>query len=74
VISKFLTTWGEREAIRAQYSNSKSIHVQDHADVVLRISRRLVDIVKVKNILHIEAGLEMIALTMAISSEVCNIC
>jgi hypothetical protein len=39
----------------------------------LTITRRLIDGVKVKNIVNIELGLEMIALAMAISSEVCNI-
>jgi hypothetical protein len=43
------------------------------ADVALTLSRRLVSVVRVKNMLHIEAGLEMIALAMAISSEVPNV-
>jgi hypothetical protein len=77
VLGKFLKTWGERQTTRAKYSEEVStplsITGQDHADVALTISRRLIDVVKVKNILHIEAGLEMIALAMAISSEVCNI-
>jgi hypothetical protein len=34
---------------------------------------RLIAVVKVKNILHVEAGLEMIALALAISSEVSRI-
>jgi hypothetical protein len=77
VLRKFLKTWGDRQTTRTQYfetlSTPSSINEQDHADVVLTISRRLIDVVKVKNILHIEAGLEMIALAMAISSEVRNI-
>jgi hypothetical protein len=31
------------------------------------------DVVKAKNVLHIEAGMEMMALALSISSEVCNI-
>lgn len=61
----------------AQYSTkgstSSSVDVQDAADVALALSRRLIDVVKVKNILNIETGLEMIALAMAISSEVLSI-
>ena len=44
---------------------------QDAAGIALSLSRRLIAVVKVKNILNIETGLEMIALAMAISSEVC---
>lgn len=77
MLSKFLKTWGDREPTRAQYAESSSTtsfaNGQDHGDVVLTISRRLIDVAKVKKILRIEAGLEMIALAMAISSEVCNI-
>jgi hypothetical protein len=40
---------------------------------MLKISRRLVDVAKLKNLLCIEAGLEMIALAMAISSQACNV-
>ena len=43
---------------------------QNPADITLTLSMQLIDIVRVENILHIEAGLEMIALAMAISSEV----
>jgi hypothetical protein len=46
------------------------IERQNPADVALTLSRRLIAIAKVKNILQIEAGLEMIALAMTISSEV----
>ena len=38
----------------------------------MTLSRRLISVVKIKNIFNIEAGLEMIALAMAISSEVQN--
>jgi hypothetical protein len=74
LLKKFLKTWGEREKKLAQYSTTNappsSIDGQDPADVALALSRRLIDVVKVKNILNIESGLEMIALAMAISSEV----
>jgi hypothetical protein len=77
LLTRFLKTWGDREPTRAQYAGSGSTpsfaNGQDHADVALAISRQLIDVVKVKKILNIEAGLEMIALAMAISSEVCNI-
>ena len=46
------------------------VNGQNPADITLTLSRRLITVVRVKNILHIEAGLEMIALAMAISSEV----
>lgn len=74
LLKKFLKTWGEREKKMAQYSTTNatpcSIDGRDPADVALALSRRLIDVVKVKNILNIETGLEMIALAMAISSEV----
>jgi hypothetical protein len=40
---------------------------------MLTISRRLITAAKVKNILQIEAGMEMMALALSISSEVCTI-
>ena len=43
---------------------------QNPANITLTLSRWLITVVRVENILHIEAGLEMIALVMAISSEV----
>ena len=46
------------------------VNGQNPANITLTLSRRLIAVVRVKNILHIEAGLEMIALAMAISSEV----
>lgn len=77
LIGKFLKTWGDREKSRAQYSNSSiissSVDRQDPVGITLTLSSRLIDVFKVKSILHIEAGIEMIALAMAISSEVCNI-
>jgi hypothetical protein len=77
LLRRFLRTWADREKKMAQYSTkgstSSSVDVQDAADVALALSRRLIDVVKVKNILNIETGLEMIALAMAISSEVLSI-
>lgn len=76
MLGRFIKTWGDRERIRTQYIQTaqipSSVDQQDPADVALTLSRRLIAVVKVKNILHIEAGLEMIALAMAISSEVGN--
>jgi len=77
VIGKFLKTWGDREKTRAQYvkitSVPSSFEGQNTVDIALTLSKRLIAVVKSKNILHIEAGLDMIALAMAISSEVCDI-
>lgn len=77
ILRKFLKTWGERNRSRTEYSRTSStkpsVVGQDSAGVALLLSRRLIAVVKVKNILQIEAGLEMIALAMAISSEVNNI-
>jgi hypothetical protein len=74
LLSKFLRTWRDREKKLAQYSTTtptpSSIDGKDPAEVALALSRRLIAVVKVKNILSIETGLEMIALAMAISSEV----
>lgn len=76
LLGRFIKTWRDREKTRTQYIQTaqipSSVDQQDPADVALTLSRRLIAVVKVKNILHIEAGLEMIALAMAISSEVGN--
>ena len=60
--------------MRTQYSKisptSSTVEGQDLAGVALTLSRRLIAVVKVKKIVNIEAGLEMIALAMAICSEV----
>jgi len=73
-MEKFLRTWGEREKRRSQYHNtaamSSTVDGKNPADVTLTLSKRLIAVVKVRSILHIEAGLEMIALAVAISSEV----
>lgn len=75
LLGRFLKTWGEREKILAQYSTtaptSSSLDGQDAAGVALALSRRLIAVVKVKDIVNVETGLEMIALGMAICSEVC---
>lgn len=74
MLGRFLKTWADREKTRMQYSQTAvSFEEQDPADIALTLSRRLIAGVKVKNILHIEAGLEMIALAMAISAEVCKL-
>ena len=71
VLGKFLRTWGGREKAKAQYSQrALPVNENEPADIALTLSRRLIAVVKVKNILNIEAGLEMIALAMTISSEV----
>ena len=60
----------------AKYSDKtpirSSVDINDPANVSLALSRRLITTVKVKNIFHIQAGLELIALALAISSEVCG--
>ena len=48
-----------------------NVDAGEPAIVALDLSRRLMNVNKVKSILHIEAGIEMIALAMLISSEVC---
>lgn len=78
LLGKFLKTWSDRQRTRAQLSETvvfspSSVNGRDQADIVLTISRRLMDVVKAKNVLHIEAGMEMMALALSISSEVCNI-
>jgi len=74
VLERFLKTWGEREKTRAQYSTEtahlSSYNEKDPAGVTLALSRRLITVFKARNILNIEAGMDMVALAMAISSEV----
>ena len=69
--------WGDHQTTKDRYLESdptaSCINTQDPANIALNISRHLIDVVKFKSILHIEAGLEMIVLAMTISSEVCNI-
>jgi hypothetical protein len=78
ILRKFLKTWGEREKSRSQYAQTAQATISnkgqgDAADVALTLSRRLIGIMKVKQILTIEQGLEMMALALTISSEVCNL-
>jgi hypothetical protein len=75
VLEKFLKTWGGRETTKQRYFGdgpTKSSDWKDPATITLTLSRMLITVVKAKNVLNIEAGLEMIALAMAISSEVCS--
>ena len=76
MLERFLKTWGEREKTRAQYSSEAtqlSSDGSDTAGIALALSRRLITVEKTKNIVQIEAGMEMIALAIAISSEVCDV-
>jgi hypothetical protein len=73
-VGKFLRTWGEREKQRALFYHSSgtpsNVNAGEPALVALNLSRGLMNGTKVKSILHIEAGIEMLALAMLISSEV----
>lgn len=73
-MGKFLKTFRDRDKIRADYSISSatpsSVDSRKPAAIALSLSRRLMGLFKVKSLLHIEAGIEMIALAMLISSEV----
>jgi hypothetical protein len=77
IVQKFLKTWRDRDKSLLQYSQtsqpSATNEGQDAAGIALSVSRRLVGIMKLKKILNIEAGLEMIALALTISSEVCEL-
>lgn len=77
MLKKFLKTWGERDKTRTEYSQKSfakvSVVRQDSAGVTMFLSRRLIAVVKAKNIIHIEAGLEMMALALAICSEVSDV-
>jgi hypothetical protein len=74
VVGKFLRAWVDRGRATQQCLKTTLIpmagEVQDPAGIALSLSRRLIAVVKLRNILNIEAGLEMIALAMMISSEV----
>jgi hypothetical protein len=69
-----MKTWGNRKNARAQYSrntsSSLSVDGRDPAGVGLILLRRLIATGKMKKILNIESGLEMIALGVSICSEV----
>jgi hypothetical protein len=77
LIGRFLKTWVDREKKLANYNTipptTSSAGPRDPAGIALSLSRRLIAVVKVKNILNIESGLEMIALAMAISAEVAKL-
>jgi hypothetical protein len=76
ILRKFLKTWADREETRSAYAltaqQSVSNKVQaDAAEVALTLSRRLIAILRAKKVMNMEAGLEMMALAITISSEVC---
>ena len=74
IIRKFMHTWVDRHKHRSTYvkasSNTPTLESNKPIEITLSLSRQLIAVVKVKKILYIEAGLEMIALAMAISSKV----
>ena len=49
---------------------TKAYDWKDLAAITLTLLRKLITVVRAKSVLNIEAGLEMIALAMAISYEV----
>jgi hypothetical protein len=69
--------WLDREKDKAQYAataqTQSDVDRNDNADIALTLSKQLIAVVKVKNFFHVEAGLEMIALAMSISSEVSGV-
>jgi hypothetical protein len=73
-LGNFLKIWGDRKNARAHYSSlgstTLSVDGKDPAGVALILLRRLIATGKMKKILNIESGLEMIAAGMAICSEV----
>lgn len=71
---KFQRTWGRHKESKAEYFQTKPSTIErDPAGVALTLSMRLISVVKVKNIVHIESGFVMMALAMALSSEVSDI-
>jgi hypothetical protein len=76
VLGKILKTWGEREESRTHYAHtgltSSVMELGNTAEVALNLSKRLIAVVKVRNMINIETGLEMLALAIAISTEVRN--
>lgn len=67
--------WQNREKAADNYLNNagpiqRYNGKRDPALVALTISKRLIALVKFRNVFNIEAALEMIALAMSISSEV----
>jgi hypothetical protein len=59
----------------AQYSqcpsSSSSIGSTDTAGIAFTLTKRLIAVSKLKKVINLEAGLEMIALGIAICSQVC---
>jgi hypothetical protein len=74
VVGKFLKTWRDRKSTRLQCIDTapaaSSVEGRDLAGVALTVSKRLIAVQKIKSVLNIEAGLEMMALAMTICSEV----
>lgn len=74
---KFLKTWGGRQRNRTLYSEitdtPSSANQLDSVGVALHLSKRLVASAKLRSILNIETGLEMVALAVIICSEVGDI-
>jgi len=78
IVRKFLKTWGDRDKTRSQYSLNGQLSASrdgqgDAVGVALTLSRRLVGILDVKKILNVEAGLEIMALGVTMTSEVFQI-
>lgn len=77
MLQKFVRSWEDRHKSKNDYSQvsftKPSVIGQDSAGVALSLSKRLIAVEKMKSILNIEAGMQMIALALAISSEVNNI-
>jgi hypothetical protein len=77
VLGKFLRVWREREQASDDYFKMNptlvSDEMHDPAGIALSLSKSLIEVVKIRNVVNIEAGLEMIALAMAISSEVISV-
>jgi hypothetical protein len=76
LLGSFLKTWRDRKSARTLHtqfaSTSVSVEqVKDRVGLALSLLRRVSTVGKMKKILNIEAGLEMIALGMVICSEVC---
>jgi hypothetical protein len=71
ILRKFMKTWRDQDKTKSQYFQPYPTKVgTDAPSIALALSQRLISVVKFKNILYIEAGLAMLSLAMAISSEV----
>jgi hypothetical protein len=73
-----LKAWGNRENRKIEYSETADIPSSsnrlDSAGITYNLSKRLLSLAKMKDIVNIEAGFVMMALALAICSEVCEIC